>query len=242
MKHYGKIFLFLLLLICLTTLASIFKPGFLLSTKVAYVLESDNLNSILLLADIIITIFLFFIQDSETRKSTIMEFQTSTTQLNPGIDNCISVSPWVYQLLQLGNYTSAQPYYFIQVYQEPRAKYALLIPIEATIRTKTDGINVMLSDLEIGYFDNEENIEFLPLPESFPSNFLTVEKIYQSGSKIFICFSFMLDESKSACIQNKIIVISFLEQFTNVAGQRIKRKVHLKIFNSEYGLQFQGQS
>lgn len=242
MKYYRKILLFLLFIICLTTLASIFKPGFLLSTKFSNILESDNLNSVLLLVDIVITISLFFIQDSETRKSTLMEFQTSTAQLNPGIDSCISVSPWVYQLLQPGNYTSAQPYYFIQAYQEPRAKHALLIPIEATIRTKIDGTSVILSDLEVGYFDSEENIEFLPLSESFPNDFLTVQKIYQSGSKIFICFSFMFDESKIASMQNRVIVISFFEQFTSVLGQTIKRRVQLKIYNSEYGLQFQGQS
>ena len=243
MKHYRIILLSLLILICLMTLASIFKPEYLLSTKFASVLESESLNSILLLADIAITISLFLLQDSDSKKSTHMEFRNSTAPFNPGIDSYITVSPWVYQLIQPSNYTPGQPYYYIQAYQEPFAKHALLIPMEATVRTKTDGTNVVLSDLEVGCFDDDGNVELLPLPESFPNIFLSIEKIYQSGSKFFVCFSLMLDENKNTYMKNRVIVIRFFELFTNIYGQNIKRRVQLKILNStEYGLLFQGQS
>ena len=241
MKNYGKILLCVLIVICLITIASIFKPTFLLDTKFALILENENLNSLLLLIDIAITISLFFIQDSEEKKSTVMSFQPSTPKMEPGVDSCVSISPWVYQLLRPGELASLAPYYFIQAYQEPCAKCALHIPIEATITTKTDGKSVVLSDLEIGYTSSADNIEILQLPESFPNDFLRVDKLYQSGSKIFICFSLLLNEKRNNAIKNKVLCIKFSEQFTNIHGQIIKRKVQLEIFNSEYGLQFRGQ-
>lgn len=242
MKNFRRILLCLLALLFSLVLVSVFKPEFLLQTKLINIFENESLNNFLLLIDIAITISLFFIQDIEVKQSTIMEFRTSNATFIPGMDNCVNVLPWVYQLLRPGEIALLEPYYFIQAYQEPQARCALFIPIEATVNTKIDGTSVILSNLELGYLSNNKDIEKFPLSEAFPNDFLTVEKIYQSGSKIFVCFSFLLNEYSNSAIQNKVIIIKFFEQFTNINGQSIKRKVQLKILNSEYGLQFLGQS
>lgn len=242
MKHYKKLIIILLVVVCLIAFASILKPEFISNSNFSYIFESQNLNTILLLADIILTICLFFCQESEQTNSTLMEFQATTATFNPGVDSYASISPSVYQMIQSNDCAFAQPYYCIQVLQEPVARHALFIPFEATIRTKVDGTNIKLSNLKIGRLDEQENMEILPLPHSFSQVFLNIEKMYQAGTKIYLCFSFFLGESTYSAFQDKIIIIKFDECFTNIRGKKIRREVQLKIYNSEYGLQLQGQS
>ena len=238
MKNYRKILLCVLIVIFFITIISIFKPAFLLSTKFVLILESENLNNLLLLADISITIFLFFMQDIEKKKSAVMLFQLSTSTMEPGVDSCVSISPWVYQLVRPGESMSVEPYFFVQAYQDAHAKCALQIPIEATIISKTDGKSVVLSDLDIGYMSSVNNMEIFRLSESFPNEFLRLDKPYQSGAKIFVCFSLLLNEERNNAIRNKVLCIKCTVHFTNIYGQIIKQNIQFKIFNSEFGLRF----
>lgn len=238
MKHYKILILIFLVLVCLITFASILKPQFISNPNFSYIFESQNLNTILLLADIILTICLFFYQDSEQTSSTLMEFEATKTTFNPGVDTYASISPSVYQMIQ----SNISAFYCIQVLQESEARYALFIPFKAKIRTKVDGTNIKLSNLKIWRLGKQNNREILPLPNSFSQDFLNIEKMYQDGTEIYLCFSFFLGEQTYSFFQNKIIMIKFDERFTNIHGKLIKRKVQLKIYNSEDGLHLQGQS
>ena len=242
MNRYKKIIIIFLVVVSLIAFTSVLKPQFILNSKFSYIFEDENLNTILLLADIFLTIFLFFCQESEQTNSTLMEFQATTTAFNPGVDIYTSISPSVYQLIQSDDCALVQPYYCIQVLQEPVARYALFIPVEATIRTKVDGTKITLSNLKIAQLDEQENTVFFPLPYSFSQVFLNIEKMYQSGTKINLCFSFFLGETTYSLFQNKNIIIMFDECFTNIHGKKNSRAVRLRIYNSEYGMQFLGQS
>lgn len=230
------------MVILLISLVSIFKPSFISNSSFFYIFEAQNLNTILLLASIVLTSSLFFYQDNMQTNGTFMEFQSSATIFSPGIDCYVRISPSVYQLIQSNDSTFTPSYYCIQVIQEQAARYPLLIPIEATIIGSIGGTNIKLSNLKIGWLGEDGKINTPSLSYSLPRIFLNIEKMYQPGSKIYLCFSFFLGESTYSFLRNKIIVIKFDEYFTNIYGKRIKKTVLLKIYNSEYGLQFQGQS
>lgn len=237
MKRYKITIMVFLAAICLIAFTSIIKPQFVLNSKFFYIFESQNLNTILLLADIVLTICLFFCTENEQTNSTSAEFQLATKSFSPGSESYVSVSPSVCQKIDPNDGT-----YFIQVLQEVEARRTLFIPVEATIRTKVDGKNIKLSNLKIGRLGKKKNIEILPLPHRFSKVFLNTEKMYQSGTKVYLCFSFFVNEKTYSFFQDKIIIIKFNECFTNIHGKKIKRKVKLKIYNSEDGLQFQGQT
>lgn len=241
MKTYKIIIVAFLVFICSVASVSIFRPQFISNSSFGYVFESSNLNTVLLLANIIFTIILFLYSDYEQINSTIISFQTTTASFSPGIDTFARVSPYVYQAIIYVDSVFAQLHYLVLALKECNPARPLIIPLTGIVQTTVDGINIELSRLKIEVLKEGDDTSTLSLPIPFEDVFLDIKQHYKSGTSINLFFLLFLSKSTYNSLLDKIIIIKFDVCFTSVKEKRLRKKMKLIIHNSCYGLHFLGQ-